>query len=56
MADDKRKDEEQESLKGLDIHIDPFGNITSNINVSDINDFLNRIVDDKKLYNISEEE
>ena len=36
-------------LKGLDIHVNAFGEIISNISVEKLNDFLNRNVVDKKL-------
>lgn len=36
-------------LQGLDIAIDSFGEIKSNMNIEKINEFLNKNVDDKKL-------
>jgi len=36
-------------LNGLDISIDQFGEIKSNMNIEKINEFLDRNVDDKKL-------
>jgi hypothetical protein len=36
-------------LTGLDISIDQFGEIKSNMNIEKINEFLNQNVDDKKL-------
>ncbi|MEM9857327.1 MAG: hypothetical protein AAF843_08220 [Bacteroidota bacterium] len=36
-------------LDGLNIKIDSFGEINTTYNIDDINDFLNRNVDDKKL-------
>lgn len=36
-------------LEGFDINIDEFGEISSNLSIEDINTFLNRNVEDKKL-------
>jgi hypothetical protein len=36
-------------LNGLDISIDQFGEIKSNMNIEKINEFLDKNVDDKKL-------
>ncbi|MEM7107216.1 MAG: hypothetical protein AAF519_03235 [Bacteroidota bacterium] len=36
-------------LDGLNIKIDSFGEINATYNIDDINDFLNRNVEDKKL-------
>ncbi len=36
-------------LDGFDIKIDSFGEIKSNLNIDQINQFLNRNVEDKKL-------
>lgn len=36
-------------LSGLDISIDQFGEIKSNMNIEKINEFLNKNVEDKKL-------
>jgi hypothetical protein len=36
-------------LAGLDISIDQFGEIKSNMNIEKINEFLNKNVEDKKL-------
>lgn len=38
-----------EDLKGLEININPFGEIETNYDIQKINDFLNEHVDDKKL-------
>jgi hypothetical protein len=38
-----------EELNGFDIKIDSFGEITSTLDIDNINKFLNRHVDDKKL-------
>ena len=36
-------------LDGLEVSIDTFGEIRSNMNIEKINEFLNKNVDDKKL-------
>ena len=41
--------EVHEELKGFDIKINEFGEITSSFEVDKLNDFLNEKVDDKKL-------
>jgi hypothetical protein len=38
-----------EELKGLEININPFGEIETNYDIKEINKFLNKHVDDKKL-------
>lgn len=38
-----------EELSGFDIKIDSFGEIKSSLDIDNINKFLNRHVDDKKL-------
>lgn len=53
---DKKNEDKKDGLKDFDIHIDPFGNITSNINIEKINKYLDHTVDDKKLSKLSEEE
>jgi hypothetical protein len=48
----KKKQEIAEThpdLKGLDIRVNEFGEIISNISVEKLNDFLNKNVVDKKL-------
>ena len=49
----KSKKEKQpkvsDELKGFDIRINSFGEIESSIEIDEINKFLNRKVDDKKL-------
>jgi len=48
----KKKQETAEThpdLKGLDIRVNAFGEIISNISVDKLNDFLNKNVVDKKL-------
>lgn len=41
--------EVHDELKGFDIKINEFGEITSNFDVDRLNDFLNENVEDKKL-------
>lgn len=43
------KPQVHEELQGFEIKIDTFGEINTNINVSELNDFLNENVEDKKL-------
>ncbi len=38
-----------EDLKGFDIKINEFGEITSNLNIDKLNEFLDKNVEDKKL-------
>ena len=49
----KLKEQQQpqvnEKLKGFELKIDKFGEIKSNINIDEINQFLNKNVKDKKL-------
>ena len=50
----KEKDQEQKpkvnkDLDGFDIKIDSFGEIKSSMSIDEINQFLNKNVDDKKL-------
>jgi hypothetical protein len=45
----EKKPEVHESLEGLDITINEFGQIISNYDISKLNEFLNSEVDDKKL-------
>jgi len=61
QGDGKKKREKKESpkvnpeLKGFDIRIDSFGEISSAYDIDKINEFLNRHVDDKKLRGRGEE-
>lgn len=48
-ADPKAKAKVHKKLEGLDITINEFGEIESNIEIKKINKFLNRNVEDKKL-------
>lgn len=45
----KPKARVHKELQGLDITIDQFGEIKSNMNIEKLNEFLDRNVDDKKL-------
>ena len=49
----KKKDKEEpkvhDELKGFQVEINEFGEITSSFDVEKLNDFLNKKVDDKKL-------
>lgn len=48
--DKEKKDANvHKELKGLDININPFGEIETNFDVEKINQFLNKHVEDKKL-------
>ncbi len=38
-----------EDLRGFEVSINEFGEIKGNMNIEDINEFLNKNVDDKKL-------
>ena len=56
MAKKKKQEEEQEDqpgvhkdLEGFDIKVNEFGEITSNLDVEKVNQFLNKNVEDKKL-------
>ena len=46
---DKEKPDVHEDLKDFEIKINEFGEITTNVDVSKLNDFLDKNVDDKKL-------
>ncbi len=59
----KKKQEEQkpkvhEDLKGFDIKINQFGELTTSLNIDRLNTFLNEKTDDKKFKekNLKEEE
>ncbi|MEL7123362.1 MAG: hypothetical protein AAFO07_28200 [Bacteroidota bacterium] len=49
MDDKKKKDQEKEGLKNFNITINEFGEVVSNMDVEDLNDYLNNNVEDKKL-------
>lgn len=48
-SDNKPKPRVHKDLQGLDITIDQFGEIKSNMNIEKLNEFLDKNVDDKKL-------
>lgn len=61
MSDDRRTGQKKqqdpdEHLEGFDIHINEFGEMTTNINIDQINSFLNTHLSDRKLNNTIEEE
>lgn len=45
-----------EDLKGFKININEFGEIQSSLNINDINEFLNKNVEDKKLKGLEDNE
>jgi hypothetical protein len=52
MTKKKKKEDEprvHEELKGFKMEINSFGEISSNLPIEAINEFLNKNVDDKKL-------
>lgn len=48
--------DKKDNLSGFDIKIDSFGHMQSNMSISDVNDFLNTHMEDKKLPLTKEEE
>ncbi|MEQ8238237.1 MAG: hypothetical protein RIA69_03450 [Cyclobacteriaceae bacterium] len=46
---DEKNPKVNKDLEGFNLKIDSFGEIKSNISIEDINTFLNKNVDDKKL-------
>lgn len=52
----KPKPRVHKDLDGLEVSIDTFGGIRSNMNIEKINEFLNENVDDKKLLEREEKE
>ena len=46
---EKKEPSVHHDLKGFDIHIDRFGELKSTMSIDQINEFLNRNVEDKKL-------
>ncbi|MEL6864705.1 MAG: hypothetical protein AAFP19_09805 [Bacteroidota bacterium] len=52
----KGNPEVHDELKGFDIKINEFGEIVSNFNVEQLNEFLNDKVEDKKLLEKEEKE
>ena len=53
---EKPKDSLKDSIESLDIKINEFGEIRTNLNIEKINEYLNQTVDDKKLRERTEEE
>ena len=47
--DKKKKPKVHKALEGFNIEIDSFGELKSNLEIDDINKFLNKSVEDKKL-------
>lgn len=47
--EEKKKPKVHKELEGFDIKIDTFGELKSNLSIDEINKFLNREVEDKKL-------
>ncbi|MGW8122198.1 hypothetical protein ACV07N_06015 [Roseivirga echinicomitans] len=50
--DNKQKDQKprvNKALEGMEIKIDSFGEIRNSLSIDQINEFLNKNVDDKKL-------
>lgn len=52
----KGKPAVHEELEGFDIKVNEFGEIQGNFNIDELNDFLNKNVEDKKLKSREEEE
>jgi len=53
---DKQKPDVHEDLKDFEIKINEFGEITTNMDVSKLNKFLDKNVDDKKLRGLEGED
>ena len=49
QPDSNQKPKVNSELEGFNIEIDSFGEIKSSLNIEDINSFLNKNVEDKKL-------
>ena len=49
MARKRKHAKVHESLRGFDIKINQFGEISTNLNIETLNAFLNENVEDKKL-------
>lgn len=49
MAEKKKSDKKVKKIERLNMGINEFGELTSNINLDEINAFLNHNVEDKKL-------
>ena len=55
----KKKDDKakvHKDLEGLDVGVNSFGEVTSNLDIDKINEFLNKNVEDKKLKERDEKE
>lgn len=48
-SSNQEKPKVNKELEGFDISVDRFGEIKSTLNIDQINEFLNKNVDDKKL-------
>jgi len=55
MAKKKDKAKVHKDLEGLNVKIDSMGELSSNLNIDKINEFLDKNVEDKKLNNDSKE-
>ena len=51
MAKKKDKAKVHKDLEGLNVKIDSMGELSSDLNIDKINEFLNKNVEDKKLNN-----
>lgn len=49
MAKKKNKAKVHKDLEGLNVKVDEMGELSSNLNIDKINEFLNKNVEDKKL-------
>jgi hypothetical protein len=49
MSKKQEKARVHKDLEGLELGVDPFGKITSNMPIDQLNKFLNKNVEDKKL-------
>ena len=49
MSKKKQKAKVHKDLDGFELKVDSFGEIKSNLSVDDLNEFLNKNVEDKKL-------
>jgi hypothetical protein len=52
----KKAAKKKQKIEKLNMGINEFGELTSNINLDEINDFLNENIDDKKLNEKSSKE
>ena len=51
--DQQENEESKDPIKNFDIRINEFGEITTNLEIDKVNDFLNENVDDKKLRDVN---